>query len=71
MREDFKFPYRVITRQEEIEGNKALGFIIGLILFAPIVLVHKILSAIIPGTVLVFVYLFLIVMGISYFIFSL
>ena len=33
MREDFKFPYRVITRQEEIEGSQALGFIIGLILF--------------------------------------
>jgi len=45
MREDFKYPYRVITRAEEIEGNKALGFIIGLILFTPIVLFHKILSA--------------------------
>jgi hypothetical protein len=44
MREDFKYPYRVITRQEEIEGNKAIGFIIGIILFTPIVLVHKILS---------------------------
>jgi hypothetical protein len=70
MREDFKFPYRVITRQEEIEGNKAIGFIVGLILFTPIVLVHKILSAVIPGTVLVFVYLFLIVMGVSYLYFK-
>jgi len=70
MREDFKYPYRVITRQEEIEGSQAIGFIVGLILFTPIVLVHKILSAVIPGTVLVFVYLFLISAGISYFIFK-
>ena len=70
MREDFKFPYRVITRQEEIEGSQAIGFIVGLILFTPIVLVHKILSAIFPETVLVFVYLFLISAGISYLYFK-
>ena len=70
MREDFKYPYRVITRQEEIEGSQAIGFIVGLILFTPIVLVHKILSAILPDTVLVFVYFFFISMGVSYFIFK-
>jgi hypothetical protein len=70
MREDFKFPYRVITRQEEIEGSQALGFIVGLILFTPIVLVHKILSTILPPTLLVFVYFFFISMGVSYFIFK-
>jgi hypothetical protein len=70
MREDFKFPYRVITRKEEIEGSQAIGFIVGLILFTPIVLVHKILSAIFPETVLVFVYLFLISAGISYLYFK-
>ena len=70
MREDFKFPYRVITRQEEIEGSQALGFIVGLILFTPIVLVHKILSAMLPSTLLVFVYFFFISMGVSYFIFK-
>jgi hypothetical protein len=60
MREDFKYPYRVISRKEEIEGNQALGFIIGLILFLPFVLIHKILSFIFPQTILVFVYIFLI-----------
>jgi hypothetical protein len=67
MREDFKYPYRVITRQEEIEGNQAVGFIIGLILFTPIVLVHKLLSSIIPSTLLVFVYIFLISFCFFYF----
>jgi hypothetical protein len=70
MREDFKYPYRVITRQEEIEGNKALGFIIGLILFAPIALLHRLLSFVFPGILLVFVYIFLISMTISYFYFK-
>jgi hypothetical protein len=70
MREDFKFPYRVITRQEEIEGSQAIGFIIGLILFTPIVLVHKILSALLPDVVLVFVYFFLISVGVSYLCFK-
>jgi len=70
MREDFKFPYRVITRKEEIEGSQAIGFIVGLILFTPIVLVHKILSALLPDVVLVFVYFFLISVGVSYFIFK-
>ncbi len=41
MTEDFKYPYRVITRKEEIEGSQAIGFIVGLILFTPIMLVHK------------------------------
>jgi hypothetical protein len=67
MREDFKYPYRVITRQEEIEGSQALGFIIGLILFTPIMLVHKILSLIFPSALLVFVYIFLISFSIFYF----
>ena len=70
MREDFKFPYRVITRKEEIEGSQAIGFIIGLILFTPIVLVHKILSALLPDVVLVFVYFFLISVGVSYLCFK-
>jgi hypothetical protein len=33
MREDFKYPYRVITRAEEIEGNQAIGFFIDTILY--------------------------------------
>jgi hypothetical protein len=70
MREDFKFPYRVITRKEEIEGNQALGFIVGLILFTPIALLHRLLSALLPDVVLVFVYLFLISAGISYLYFK-
>ena len=59
MREDFKYPYRVITRQEEIEGSQAVGFIVGLILFTPIMFFHKILSLIFPPILLVFVYIFL------------
>jgi hypothetical protein len=70
MREDFKYPYRVISRKEEIEGNQALGFIIGLILFLPFVLIHKILSFIFPQTVLVFVYIFLISATIAFIAFS-
>jgi hypothetical protein len=67
MREDFRYPYRVITRQEEIEGSQAVGFIVGLILFTPIMLVHKILSLIFPSALLVFVYIFLISFSIFYF----
>lgn len=67
MREDFKYPYRVITRAEEIEGSQAIGFIVGLILFTPIMLVHKILSFIFPPTLLVFIYLLLISFSIFYF----
>jgi len=70
MREDFKYPYRVISRKEEIEGNQALGFIIGLLLFLPLVLIHKILSFIFPQTVLVFVYIFLVSAIISFIAFS-
>lgn len=50
MREDFKYPYRVISRKEEkefVEGlNYGLGFIVGLILFFPIVFILNILSMI-------------------------
>ena len=70
MREDFKYPYRVITRAEEIEGSQAVGFIVGLILFTPIMLVHKILSFIFPSVLLVFVYIFLISTTISYLYFK-
>ncbi len=69
MREDFKYPYRIITRAEEIEGNQAIGFIVGLILFTPIVLVHKLLSLIFPPILLFFVYMFLLGMVIGYFLF--
>ena len=67
MREDFRYPYRVITRQEEIEGSQAVGFIVGLILFIPIMLIHKVLSLIFPPILLIFVYIFLISFNISYF----
>ena len=70
MREDFRYPYRVITRAEEIEGSQAVGFIVGLILFTPIMLVHKILSFIFPSVLLVFVYIFLISTTISYLYFK-
>lgn len=42
-REDFKYPYRVITRQEEIESGEALGSLIGMILSVPIVIIDTIL----------------------------
>ena len=35
MREDFKYQYRIITRKEEIEGNEALGFLFGIVIFLP------------------------------------
>jgi hypothetical protein len=39
MREDFKYPYRIITRKEEIEGNEALGFLFGIVIFLPFMLI--------------------------------
>ena len=38
MREDFKYPYRVITRKEEIEANEALGFLTFGIILLPFML---------------------------------
>jgi hypothetical protein len=43
MREDFKYPIRVITRQEEIEGGNALMSLIGMILAIPVVIIDTIL----------------------------
>jgi uncharacterized membrane protein len=44
MREDFKYPYRVITQKEEIEGNKALGFLLGATILLPFILINIILG---------------------------
>jgi hypothetical protein len=44
MREDFKYPYRIITRKEEIEGNEALGFLFGIVIFLPFMLIAIILK---------------------------
>jgi hypothetical protein len=38
MREDFKYPYRIITRKEEIEANEALGFLTFGIILLPFML---------------------------------
>jgi len=35
MREDFKRPIRVITHKEEEEGNYGMGFLVGLLLSLP------------------------------------
>lgn len=40
MREDFKYPYRTITRKEEVEGNKALGEFFGSMLILPFLLIE-------------------------------
>jgi hypothetical protein len=42
-REDFKYPYRVITRQEEIEGGNALMSLIGMLLAIPMTIIDTIL----------------------------
>ena len=42
-REDFKYPYRVITRREEIEGGDALMSLIGMLLAIPITIIDTIL----------------------------
>jgi len=42
-REDFKYPYRVITRQEEIEGGNALMFLISKLLAIPMTIIDTIL----------------------------
>ena len=42
-REDFKYPIRVITRQEEIDGGNALGSLIGMLLAIPITIIDTIL----------------------------
>ena len=71
MREDFKYPYRVISRKEEIEGNQALGFIIGVMLFLPFFLINFILSFIFPQKILDIIYVFLVCAFIAYLIFQL
>jgi hypothetical protein len=40
MREDFKYPYRIITRKEEIEANEALGFLFGIVIFLAIYVIR-------------------------------
>jgi hypothetical protein len=52
MRSDFFYPFRVITRAEEVAATGFLGFIIGIIIFFPILLAKAIidfvLSLIVP-----------------------
>jgi hypothetical protein len=43
MREDWKYPYRVMTRTEEIEANNILLNLFGKLLAIPIILVDTIL----------------------------
>jgi hypothetical protein len=43
MREDFKYPHRVITRKEEIEGGDALISLIGMLLAIPLTIIDTIL----------------------------
>jgi len=69
MREDFKYPYRVITRQEEIEGNKALGTLIGMVLAIPICLVDFILLKILPERYINLAWVVIVLGFISYLIF--
>ena len=48
MRKDFKYPYRVVTRKEEIESRYEGGFIIGTIIGFPIMLINTILIFFMP-----------------------
>lgn len=43
MREDFKFPYRVMTRVEEIEANNILLELLGKLLAIPLLIIDTIL----------------------------
>lgn len=48
MRKDFKYPYRIITRKEEIEANEAFGSLLFLALFTPYSIITDILSLFLP-----------------------
>jgi hypothetical protein len=53
MREDFKYPYRIITRKEEIESNEALGSLFGtMFILIPYSLMTNILSLFLPKIVI-------------------
>jgi hypothetical protein len=52
MREDFKYPYRIITRKEEIESNEAFGSLLTMFILIPYSLITNILSLFLPKIVI-------------------
>jgi|LauGreDrversion4_2_1035121.scaffolds.fasta_scaffold230631_3 hypothetical protein len=68
-REDFKYPYRVITRQEEIEGGEALGWLLGKIISIPVNIIDFILFRILPEKFVNLAWVVMIASFISYLIF--
>ena len=41
MRKDFRYPVRIITRKEEIQATKDLGFVMAFILLLPLTIITK------------------------------
>ena len=54
MRKDFKYPYRVVTRKEEIESIYGGGLILGTIIGFPIMIINKILRLFMPSHLIKF-----------------
>ncbi len=44
MRKDFKYPYRVVTRKEEIEARSAFGFLLTFVICLPFLIFIKTIS---------------------------
>jgi hypothetical protein len=68
-REDFKYPYRVITRHEEIEGGDALVFLISKLLSVPMIIIDTILYKIFGDKGSNVAWIVLILGSLGYFIF--
>jgi hypothetical protein len=68
-REDFKYPYRVITRQEEIEGGEALMSVIGMLLAIPLTIIDTILCKLFGNKGSNIAWVILILGSLGYFIF--
>tara|TARA_R110002020_G_scaffold6082_2_gene25453 strand:- start:235 stop:456 length:222 start_codon:yes stop_codon:yes gene_type:complete len=54
MRKDFKYPYRVISRKEEIQSRYDGGFILGTIIGFPIMIINNILRLFMPSNLIKF-----------------
>ena len=57
MRKDFIYPYRTFSRKEEVEANRAVGFVLGFLLMLPFTVVNRILGFFMPSNLFKYFYL--------------